>query len=116
MTVDFHLSLFTVLVIITAAVAIYDGITRVRGSRTSSLVAIVELVFAVLLLLTQFIGAINGFHTIISLILEITLVVIVFLRGGRARWTWGVTLVALILNAIVLLEYLGWLAIPGLKG
>jgi uncharacterized membrane protein len=110
---DFHLTLFSILVIVTAALAIYDGIMRVRGTRSSTIVAVVELVFAVLLLLTQFIGAIDAYHTIISLILEVALVIIVFIRG-RGRWAWGVTLAALILNAIVLLTYLGWLNIPGL--
>jgi hypothetical protein len=112
----FSLTLFSILVIVTAALAIYDGISRVRGRRASSVVAVVELVFAVLLLLTQFIGAIADYTMWISLILEIALVIIVFVRGGRARWAWGVTLAALVLNAIVLFEILGWLNIPGLKG
>jgi hypothetical protein len=111
----FTLSLFSILVIVTAAIAIYDGISRVRGRRASSIVAVVELVFAVLLLLTQFVDAVAPHIMWISLILEIALVIIVFVRG-RARWAIGVTLAALILNAIVLFEVLGWLSIPGLKG
>jgi hypothetical protein len=42
------------------------------------------------------------------------LVIILILRGAGRRNVWIITVIALILNTVVVLVSLGWLSIPGL--
>ncbi len=49
---------------------------------------------------------------VFSIILEIVLVIALILRGGRRAWI--VTVIALVLNTVLLLRLLGWLTIPGI--
>ncbi len=109
------LSWLLIITILAAAFAIFDGISRLTGRRSNSILAIVELLLAVLMLLSIFFAFPAPLGTFLfSLLLEVVLVLILLIRGAGARGVSVVTVVALILNAIVLLIALGWLTIPGL--
>jgi len=98
-----------------AALSIYDGVRRVRGHHSNSVLAIAELVFAVLMLVSVFIAFPAPLGTFLfALALEVVLILILVLKGTRTRGFTTLTLVALILNSIVVLIAAGWLHIPGL--
>ncbi len=108
------LSWLLIITILAAAFAIVDGVRRVRG-RNNSVLAIAELVLAVLMLFSVFIAFPAPLSTFLfALALEIVLILLLVLRGGRAGGYTTVTVIALILNTIVVLIALGWLTIPGL--
>ena len=106
-------SLWTIFALITAAVALYDGIVRVRGKRGNAVVAIIEIIAAVLLAVSLFNVLPGEWSTLVfSLVLEVGLVVILVLRGSGARRVSTVTIIALILNSVLALHLLGWLTLP----
>lgn len=110
------LSWLLIITVLAAALAIFDGVRRLRGHRSNSILAIAELVFAVLMLISVFVAFPAPLGTFLfSLALEIVLVILLVMRGTRGRGgVTTVTIIALILNSIVLLIALGWLSIPGL--
>lgn len=112
MTFSVTLSGLFILTIIVAALALYDGIVRLRGRRAGTVFAVVEIIAALLLALTQFFTLPAPLTALVFvIILEVVLVIALVLRGGRYRWV--VTVIALVLNTILLLRLLGWLTIPG---
>ena len=107
------LSILTVITALAAVFALLDGIARLRSSRNSTVLAVVELVLAVLMILTFFVALPAPLSLIIlSIALEAVLVLSLVTGGRGARPT--MTIVALVLNTIVLLVAFGWVAIPGL--
>ena len=109
------LSWLLIVTVLAAALALFDGISRLRGKRRNSILTIAELVFAVLMLLSIFIAFPAPFTTFLfALILEIVLVLILVLRGTARKGVGAITIVALILNTVVVLLTAGWLHIPGL--
>jgi hypothetical protein len=109
------LSWLLIITILAAALAIYDGIVRLRGKRGNSFLAVAELVFAALMLLSVFVALPVPFSTFLfSLILEAVLVALVVLPGKRRSGSSTATFIALILNSVVVLIAAGWLHIPGL--
>ncbi len=113
MTFSVTLSGLFILAIITAVLALYDGIARLRGRRANSVFAVIEIIAAALLALSQFVVMPFPLTPLVfSIILEIVLVVALILRGGRNAWI--VTIIALVLNTLLLLRLLGWLTIPGI--
>jgi hypothetical protein len=109
--VTFSLSILSIITILAAGFAIYDGASRLRGKRRNSIFAIAELVFAILLLLSIFIVLPAPFTVLLfSLVLEVILVALLIFGGTRR----AATIIALALNTIVLLITVGWLHIPGL--
>lgn len=109
------LSWLLIITILAAALAIFDGITRLRGKRSNSILAVLELLFAVLMLLSILFAFPAPLGTFLfSLILEAILLLVLFVRGAGARGVPTITVVALILNSIVVLIAAGWLHIPGL--
>ena len=110
------INLLFIITVLAAGLSIYDGIARLRGRRNGgSIVAIAEIVFAALMLLSLFIAfpAPLGLLTW-ALLLEAALIVALVLSGKVRRGMWVVTIIALVLNTIVVLVNLGWLHIPGL--
>ena len=104
-----------VVIILIGVLSIIDGVTRLRGRRVNSILAIVEIVLAVLLLLAVFFTAVGIPVLWIAIALEVVLVVLVITRGtGRGRGYLGITAVAAILNLIYILNLLRVLVIPGL--
>ena len=109
------LSWLLIITILAAALALFDGISRLTGRRSNSILAIAELLFAALMLLSIFFAFPAPLGTFLfSLLLEIVLVLILLIRGAGARGVSVVTVIALILNTVVLLIAAGWLTIPGL--
>jgi len=104
-------NLLFVVTLIAAALAVYDGIVRVRGRGNSSILAIAELVLGGILLLSLFITLPFGVW-LVPLLLLITLLLIIFLPGkGRSART--ITIIAAVLTAFIVLIGAGWLNIPG---
>ena len=111
----FTINLLFIVTVLAGALSLYDGIARVRGRGANSILAIAEIVFAVLLLLTLFVAFPAPFGLLTwAILLLITLVLILILRGTPRRGVWVVTVIALVLTAVVVLVGLGWLSIPGL--
>ena len=109
----FTLNLLTVITVLAAVLAFVDGVARLRGGRNSTVLAVLELVLAVLMILTFFVALPAPLSLIIlSIALEVVLV-LALVTGGRARK--AITVVALVLNSIVIVTAFGWVAIPGLS-
>jgi len=107
------LSFLLILIIIVAALAIVDGVSRLRGRGSGTVVGVLEIILGALLLVSQFVPQLVIVAPWFwSALLEIVLVIAVIVRG-RGR-VWIVTLVALILNTLLLLVLFGWLTIPGI--
>lgn len=104
-----------IITVLAAALALFDGISRLRGRRSNSLLAILELVFAVLMLISIFFAFPAPLGTFLfAVILEVILVVILLVRGAGAKGVSTLTIIALVLNTVVVLIAAGWLHIPGL--
>lgn len=109
-------SLLLIITILAAGFSLYDGIVRVRGKRGNSILAIIEIVAAALMLLALF-----GILTtalgvgILSVILEIVLVLQLIIRGSTRRGGAAITVIALVLNTIVLIVAFNVFQIPGLN-
>lgn len=109
------LSWLLIITILAAALALFDGISRVRGRGGSSVLAIAELLFAALMLLSIFFAFPKPLGTFaFALVLEVILILILLVRGAGAKGIAAVTVIALILNSVVVLIAAGWLNIPGL--
>ena len=107
------LSFLLILIIITALLAIFDGISRLRGRGSASIVGVLEIILGALLLISQFVPQL----VIVApwfwaALLEIVLLIAVIVRG-RGR-VWIATVIALILNTLLLLVLIDWLHVPGL--
>jgi hypothetical protein len=110
---SFTLTLLSILIILIGVLAIVDGVTRLRGARVNSILAIVEIVIAVLLLLAVFFGLVLIAPLWLAIALEVVLVVLIITRGtGRGRGYLGITAVIAVLNLVYILHLLGVIAIP----
>lgn len=109
------INLLFIVTILAGALALYDGIARVRGRGGATILAVAEIVFAALMLVALFVAfpAPLGLLTW-AILLLIVLIITMILRGTGRRGVWIVTIIAAILTAIVVLVNLGWLRIPGL--
>ncbi|MET4781976.1 hypothetical protein [Glaciihabitans sp. UYNi722] len=110
----FTFSILTIITIVAAAFAIYDAATRLRGTRNRSILAIAELIFAALLLLSVFVVLPAPFTTFpFAIVLEVILVASLIFRGTGRKAVAPVTVIALVLTTIVVLISAGWLHVPG---
>jgi hypothetical protein len=108
-------TLLLVITLLAGALSLYDGIVRLRGKRGNSILAIVEIIAAALMLLALFQVVVTPLTTgILSVILEIVLVLQLIVRGSTKRGGAAITVIALILNSIVLLVAFGF-TIPGVS-
>ena len=109
-------TLLLVITVLAGALSLYDGIVRLRGKRGNTILAIVEIIAAALMLLALF-----GILTtsipigILSLVLEIVLILQLIIRGSTRRGGAAITIIALILNTIVLIVAFNVFQIPGLN-
>ncbi len=109
------ISWLLIVTILAAALALVDGISRLRGRRSNSILAIAELLFAALMLLSIFFAFPAPLGTFLfAVLLEVVLILILLIRGAGAKGVSAVTVIALILNSVVVLIAAGWLTIPGL--
>ena len=109
------LSWLLIVTILAAGLALFDGISRMRGRGGSSILAIAELLFAALMLLSIFFAFPAPLGTFaFALVLEVILILLMVLGGKGARGNKMITVIALILNSVVVLIASGWLTIPGI--
>jgi hypothetical protein len=111
MTFAFTLNLYTVLVLVIAILAIIDGIYRTRGR--GGILPIVTIILAVLLGLSIFIAGIPLGTLALAILLLIALILVLIFRGSTRRGPVFITVIAIILDAVLILHNLGWLTIPG---
>ena len=110
---SFTFTLLTILILLICILAIVDGVSRLRGRRVNSILAIIELGLAVLLLLAVFFVTVGIPVLWIAIALEIVLIVLIVTRGsGRGSGWLGITAVAAVLNLIYILHLLGVIVIP----
>lgn len=103
-----------IITVLAAGFALFDGINRLRG-RGTNILAIAEIVVAILMLISIFVSIPGIAGTLVlAIILEIILLVSLFVRGGRGVSI--VAIVALVLTTIVVVVGLNWVTIPALQG
>lgn len=113
MTFSVTVSGLFILALAVAILAIVDGIARVRGRGANAVFAVLEIVAGALLAISQFIAMPFPLTALVfSIALEVILVIVLILRGGRRAWI--LTIVTLVLNTLLLLRLLGFLTIPGI--
>ena len=106
-------TLLFILVVLIGALAIFDGVSRIRGRRVNSILAILEIILGVLILLYVLFSVVLLSPTILSIALEVVVIVLIVTRGtGRGRGYLGVSAVVALLNLVWLLHLLGVIAIP----
>ena len=103
-----------VLALIGGALALIDGIIRVRG-RGTAILAVIEIIVAALFLISLFVSGIPFGTTVLAIALLIVLVVQLVLRGSTRRSGVTITVVSIIVTAIWLILALGWVHIPGVN-
>lgn len=109
----FTFTLLTILILLVGILAIVDGVTRLRGRRSNSILAIIEIIIAVLILLAQFFAVAFIPQLWLAIALEVVVVVLIVTRGtGRGRGYIGITAVVALLNLVYILHLLGLIAIP----
>ena len=107
------LSWLFLILIVAAALAIVDGIIRVRG-KGNSILAILEIIIGALLILSYFVAI--PFGTVaLSVALIVVLVLQLVFRGSTRRSGVTITVVSLVLAALYLVLALAWLRIPGIN-
>ncbi len=114
MTITLHipdlLGQLVLLSILAGAFSLYDGILRARSSR---LLGVIEIVVAVVLLLSVFFDfGLDVPLATLAIVLEIVLVFSTIFRGSMRRGTIAVTVLALVFSSLLLLSVLGWLKLP----
>jgi hypothetical protein len=117
MTITLHipdlLNQIVLLSILAGAFSLYDGILR---SRSSKLLGIIEIIVAVVLLLSVFFDfGLDVPLKTLAIILEVLLVFLTIFRGGMRRGTITVTVLALVFSSLLLLSVLSWLNLPFLN-
>ncbi|MCU1535202.1 MAG: hypothetical protein JWR53_1683 [Glaciihabitans sp.] len=103
-----------IITVLAAALGLYDAITRLRGRRGASALAVAELIAAGLMLVSIFFPHVPLGTQLLSLILEIILLILLFVRGTGRRGVSTITIIALILNAIVVLTAYNIINFPAL--
>ena len=117
MTITLHipdlLNQIVLLSVLAGAFSLYDGILRARSNK---LVGIIEIIVAVVLLLSVFFNfGIDVPLKTLAIVLEVLLVFLTIFRSGMRRGTIAVTVLALIFSSLLLLSVLGWLKLPFLS-
>ena len=109
----FTFTLLSILIILIGALAIFDGVSRIRGRRVNSILAIIEIILGALILLYVFFNVVLLSPTILAIALEVVVIVLIVTRGtGRGRGYLGVSAVVALLNLVWILHLLGVIAIP----
>jgi hypothetical protein len=108
----FELTWLLVIGIVGGAIALIDGIMRMRARGGSTIVGILEIVVAALFVLTLFVPAIPWSWLVLGIALLVVLIVAIVTRGGT-----GVTLpiIGIVLVALFLVLMNRWLVIPGIN-
>jgi len=109
----FTFTLLSILVILIGALAIFDGVSRIRGRRVNSILAIVEIILGALFLLFILFNVLLIPILWLAIALEVVVIVLIVTRGtGRGRGYIGVSAVVALLNLVYILGLLGVINIP----
>lgn len=108
------LSWLFLIALVGGVLALVDGILRSRG-RGSALLGILEIIAAVLFLLSLFFPGIPFGSLILAIITVVLVAVQLFVRRGVRRGGIAITVVALILLVLWIVLSQGWLVIPGVN-
>jgi hypothetical protein len=104
-----------IVTVVAAALALTDGIIRLRAKGSNSILAIAEVAVAALLLVSVFTALPAPFTTFFfALVLEAVLLLLLLLPGRGRKGAPTLVIAALIVNTVVVLTSAGWLRIPGL--
>ena len=106
------LSWLLIIAIIGGALALVDGILRLRARGGSTIVGIIEIVVAGLFLLALFIPGIP-FGAIVLAVATLVVLAVALFAGGRTGRT--ITIIALVAIALYLILANRWLVIPGVN-
>ena len=109
----FTFTLLSILVIVIGALAIFDGVSRIRGRRVNSILAIVEIILGALFLLFILFNVLLIPILWLAIALEVVVIILIVTRGtGRGRGYIGVSAVVALLNLVYILGLLGVINIP----
>ncbi len=109
----FTFTLLSIIIIVTGVLAIVDGVTRIRGRRVNSILAILEIVLGALVLLYVFFGVVLIPILWLAIALEVVVVALIATRGtGRGRGYLGISAVIALVNLVWILGLLGVINIP----
>ncbi|WP_173922956.1 hypothetical protein [Agromyces sp. Marseille-P2726] len=101
-----------IIALVGGALALIDGVLRLRARRGSTIIGVIELVVAALFLLSLFLPAIPFGSLVLGIVTIIALVVALFAGGRVGR---GITIAALVVLVVWLVLVNGWLVIPGVN-
>ncbi|MEV1132093.1 hypothetical protein [Agromyces sp. NPDC049794] len=105
------LSWLLIIALAGGALALVDGVLRLRG-RGRSIIGIIEIIVAALFLLSLFLPGIPFGSIVLGIVLMIVLVVALVVGGRRGR---GLAIGALVVLAIWFILVNRWLVIPGVN-
>jgi hypothetical protein len=111
MTFSLTINLLFIIGLVGGVLALIDGISRVRGR--AALLGVLQIIFAVLFLLSLFFAGIPLGNVLLAFITVVLLILALAFRGGRAGV--GLVLVALILLIIWLVLGPHAISIPGVN-
>ncbi len=98
-----------------AALAVIDGIIRVRG-RGTPILAVIEIIIGALVILSFFFQVPVAIITLVIIMGIVLLIQLLFRGSTRTRRSGvGITVVSLVLTVIYLVLALGWLHIAGIN-
>lgn len=106
------LSWLLIIALVGGALALVDGILRLRARGGSTIVGVIEIIVAALFLLSLFLPGIPFGSLVLGVATLIVLVVALFI-GGRTGRT--ITIAALVIIAVWLILLNRWLVIPGVN-
>ncbi|GAA5087604.1 hypothetical protein GCM10025760_08990 [Microbacterium yannicii] len=105
------LSWLLLIALIGGALALFDGILRVRG-KGNTIVGIIEIVVAALFILSLFLPGIPFGSLVLAIATLIVIVVGLLLRGRQGI---GIAIAALVVIALWIVLVNRWLVIPGIN-
>ena len=106
------LSWLLLIALVGGALALVDGIMRLRARRGSSIVGVIEIIVAALFLLSLFLPGIP-FGSLVLGIATLVVLVVALITRGRTGLT--LPIIALVLIALWLILLNRWLVIPGVN-
>ena len=106
------LSWLLIIALVGGALALVDGIWRLRARGGSTIIGVIEVIVAALFLLSLFIPGIPWGSVVLGVATLIALVVALFAGGRTGR---GVTIGAIVVIAVWLVLVNRWLVIPGIN-
>lgn len=106
------LSWLLLIALVGGALALVDGIWRLRARGGSTIVGVIEIIVAALFLLSLFLPGIP-FGSLVLGVVTLIVLVVALIAGGRTGRT--LTIVALVFIAVWLILLNRWLVIPGIN-